>query len=303
MVSVYEKGRLAAGPASWKVTGQDFFDKLQTATTAEAFDKVADGISIEMADEITDLLDRKDLEGITTLIIGDERVAPFEAMRLRRSQNGPLLGADRPVVRWISKKGMALVPAGSKIACIRPNYSGTDELLSAKKEEQDLQRRYPQMTVARTSAQLDELLKCTDVAMLHFAGHSGGNPPSLILEDGPVDVMKFSSSSKLMTTHPVIFANGCRAGQSLPGVPAMQANFAKIVLKSGASGFIAPMIEIDSPAAFECEKVFYQALETDTVAEAVRKVRALAETTEEKQKATCASYAAFVSTELRLHLT
>lgn len=257
-----------------------------------------------MDDAITGLLDRNDLEGITTLIISDQRVAPFEAMKLRRKQNGPLLGADRPVVRWISKATMADAPSGGKIACIRPNYSGKSVLPSAKQEEDDLQQRYPGMTVARTTAEFSELLKRTDVAMVHYAGHARGNPPNLILEDAPVSAMKFSSSSELMNTaHPVIFANGCRAGQAQTGVPAMQANFAKIVLKSGASGFIAPMIEVDSPAAYECEKVFYNALKTDTVAEAVRKVRARTNTCHETQKATCMSYAAFVGANMQLRLT
>lgn len=114
------------------------------------------------------------------------------------------LGADRPVVRWISRLGMATAPAAQTIACVRPNYPPNIALPSAKQEEEeeDLQQRYPAMTVVRTTAEFNQLLNRTDVGIVHFAGHARGNPPNLILEDDAVSALKFSSSSPLMNTAP-----------------------------------------------------------------------------------------------------
>lgn len=303
----YENGRQAVDPLLWKLNGEDFFKMLENADSAQGLNDVGYGMAIEVPEAMSSFLGRKDLEGSTTLFISDSRVAPFEVLQIRPSANGPLLGVDRPVVRWLKEPGMPKVRKldSAKLACIRPRYAGSDALPSAEDEENDLQKRFGAIDVARKVADVEHLLDRDDVQFVHFAGHALGNPARLSMEDGPVWAVRFHASRPLLKdAHPVFFINGCRVGQGTNAAPAILANFAKVLLKSGCIGLIAPMIDVDSRAALKAERKFYDALEKQTIAEAIRRVRELSLSDEcpEVERATYMSYAAFVPADLRAQL-
>jgi hypothetical protein len=73
---------------------------------------------------------------------------------------------------------------------------------------------------------------------------------------------------------------------------------------SSCIGFIAPLIAINSPAALNAVKKFYEVLEEQTIAEAIRSVRELSRSNmcPDVERATYASYAAFVLARLRVQL-
>jgi hypothetical protein len=302
---LYENGKQAGDPLLWKLNGEDFFNMLENANTAQDLTDVGYGMSLEVPDAMSSFLGRKDLEGSTTLFISDSRVAPFEVLQIRPNANGPLLGVDRPVVRWLKEPGMPAVTQldWAKLACIRPCYAGSEALPSAEEEETDLRGRLGNIDVARKVEDVEHLLDRNDIQFVHFAGHALGNPARLSMEDGPVSAVRFHASRPLLKdAHPVFFINGCRVGQGTGAAPAILANFAKVLLKSGCIGFIAPMIYINSPAALKAEKKFYDALEKQTVAEAIRCVRELSLSCPEVERATYVSYAAFVPAGLRVQL-
>ncbi len=304
-INIYQGGKRAAAPLAWTMAGEQYFTMLEAATTASALTDLAFGLNVDLPPAFVAFLEHNDLQGAITLFMSDSRVAPFEVLQIKAAQNGPMLGVDRPVVRWLSDWAMpaARELKAAKIACIRPCYTGDDALPSAALEESELKSRFPEMPVARTLADIEQLLNATDVHLVHFAGHAQSDPPRFVLQDGVMNAIRFHPSRPLMKeAQPLFFVNGCRAGQARSGAPAILANFAKVLLRAGASGFIAPMIAINSPAALLAEKTFYDALATQTVAEAVRRVRELSGTCSEEQKATCSSYAAFVPAGLRVQL-
>jgi hypothetical protein len=119
-----------------------------------------------------------------------------------------------------------------------------------------------------------------------------------------VPAVRFRLSYSLMKAHPIFFINGCRAGQGTTNAPAILANFGKVLLKSGCIGLIAPMIAVKSPAALQAARKFYEVVEKQTLAEAVRSVRELARSAScpDDERATYASYAAFAPARLSVHL-
>jgi hypothetical protein len=304
-INIYQGGQRVADPLSWNMAGDQYFRMLEGANTSSDLNDLASAIYIDLPPVLADFLNRNDLEGAATLFISDSRVAPFEVLQIRPAANGPLLGVDRPVVRWLSESAMPGVKQvdAARIACIRPRYAGADDLPSAAQEEAELKTRFPNMLVARTITEVDQMLNCANIHVVHFAGHAQSDPPRFMVQDGTVPAVRFHPSRPLMKeAQPLFFVNGCRAGQARSGAPAILANFAKVLLRSGAGGFIAPMIAINSPAALLAEKTFYSALETETVAEAVRRIRELSLRCPEEQKATCSSYAAFVPATMRVQI-
>jgi CHAT domain-containing protein len=195
-----------------------------------------------------------------------------------------------------------------QVACIRPQYGTSgDELPSAEEEEKDLQQRFPnRFHVIRRSSELGDLLQNGQVRILHFAGHADGNPAHLVLEDDKVSPARFHPSYPLLRIgRPLFFLNGCRTGKSWSNAPAFLANSVKVLLTSGCSAIVAPMIKVESPAARKAAKVFYDAVANETIVEAVRQVRCLAldRSTPEEDKATYLSYLVFAPPTLKLKFT
>lgn len=311
LLSLYEDNRPWENVVPWPGAGRNsetYFTGLERAQTDQDLQNAGYGLWVDLPEPVRQFLDRRQLEGAPTLFISNGRVAPFEILQLRPQRSGPFLGVDRPVSRWVNDSDM---PAGeelkvARVACIRPSYQGADALPSAVKEEEDLRERFPALLRVATTSDLDNLLESGDVGLVHFAGHADSSPAHLTLEDGQVLPARFHPSKPLLKQgHPLIFLNGCRAGAGRSGAPAAVANFVKVLLTSRCSAVVAPMINAYSPAALEAARVFYDALATETIAEAVRRVRAIPSTQSipDTQRATFLSYLAFAPPTLGVTFT
>jgi CHAT domain len=311
LLSLYQDNGQWDDAVPWQGAGrasETYFTWLENAQTDQDLQDAGYGLWVDLPEPMRRFLDRHEVEGASTLFISNGRVAPFEILQLRPKSSGPFLGVDRPVTRWVNDSGM---PAGrelkvARVACIRPTYQGADALPSAVAEEAYLQGRFPRLSHVATKSDLDTLLDNGDVGLVHFAGHADGNPAQLTLEDARVPPARFHPAKPLLSQgHPLFFLNGCRAGSGRSGAPAAVANFVKVLLTSECSAVVAPMIKTDSAAALEAAHVFYEALETESIAEAVRRVRALPTTRAmpDAQRATFLSYLAFAPPTLRVAFT
>jgi hypothetical protein len=311
LLSLYEDNDRWGDTVPWREAGRKgeiYFTWLERAQTVQDLQNTGYGLWVDLPEPVRRFLDRRKFEGVPTLFISDGRVAPFEILQLRPQSSGPFLGVDRPVIRWVNDSEMPDGPElkVARVACIRPSYQDADALPSAVREEEYLRERYPTLSRVATTSDLDNLLKSGDVGLVHFAGHADGSPAELTLEDGKVPAVRFHPSKPLLNQgHPLFFLNGCRAGAGRSGAPAAVANFVKVLLTSKCSAVVAPMIKVDSAAALEAAHVFYAALATETIAEAVRRVHAIPSTRSmpDTQRATFLSYLAFAPPTLRVTFT
>jgi hypothetical protein len=297
-ISLYDKGVLW-GKTAAPCRIPDFFGWMDAKTAAE----VGDGLWIQLPQLVRDFLSRPDARGKTILFVSNGSVAPFEMLRLP----GGFLGIENPVTRWIPDQGMSATASLKVVhaACVRPVYKKADALASAEKEELYMQTRFGgRLSVARKGAEVERILNDGLVSLFHFAGHADGNPAHLVLEDSKIEPTGFSGSQALKMGKPLFFLNGCRGGLGCSDVPAMLGDFARSMLVNECTAFIAPMVKVDSEAASQAAEIFYEALSTETVGEAVRRVRAKAldGATPDKHKKSFLSYAAFSAPDLKLEL-
>jgi hypothetical protein len=300
-VAMYRDGVLQA-ETPWIVDLPRMFDDLEAAASLSAVEAIGVELSVELPPALRAFLDDSNDTGKPTVIASSTPVAPFEVLRLRPASNGPLLGVERPVLRWatLTAATQMALPL-HEVACIRPNYPSPHDLPSAQTEEDLLTRRYGARPL-RTIAELRNLLQSPSVRVVHFAGHADGNPAKLMLEDGAADPRIFMPGLPLMAqAHPLFFVNGCRAGIGRLGATAAQANLARWLLSCGATGVVAPMGGVQSAAASEAARIFYDAVEQRcTVGEATQLVRAQAEAAPAGHAASYLSYLAYASPELTL---
>jgi len=303
-ISLFEDGKRWGKPATWHSTLADLFLSLETIKSREELIELGFGLSVDLPSALRNFLERKDASGASTMFVSNSRVAPFEILQLRPEKNGPLLGIDRPVVRWVNENPSTETVLGVHgVACVRPNYHGLDKLKYAAEEEKDLSKRFAKLKVERSKSDLDQLLEKEDqYGIIHFAGHGSDAPAQLILEGGAVKPTYFLPSKLLLRRHPLFFVNACRIGSAAPLGLAFRSNFVKILLKS-CSAVVAPMIEVNSIAAREAAKQFYESVcGGATIGEAVQKIHELADDskTPEDHKASYLSYLAFAPPALKL---
>jgi len=232
-------------------------------------------------------------------------VAPFEMVQLCPEKNGPFLGATQPVLRWIYER---TPPADAiqehQAACLRPSYQGTDTLPDAIEEERNL-ASHLQLIHAGTKHEFDSMvLNNPAIGLLHFAGHAQAAPALLKLEaDETLEPAAFHPRYPLMNQgRPFVFLNGCEIGCGSGTVPAPVGNMVKTLLKNGCRAVVAPFVKVQTVASRKAAETFYEASESETIGEAVRRVRehAADPSTPEDQRATFLSYAAFAMPAVRL---
>jgi hypothetical protein len=304
------RGAETVADAPWPMGTDPFFSELESAVGLAAIRELGYALYVSLPAEVTAAIDDPALDGLPILITSSVPAAPFEILRVRPDQNGPLLGVDRPVLRWTDKPPLpdadALRITGA--ACIRPEYPPPDDLPSAAEEERDLASfglRYAGLAVERVAllAELDALMEKSSVQLLHFAGHAGGSPARLSLQDATVRPGHFDPGTPLMRARPFLFLNGCQAAVGRPLVPEFQADMVKMLLVARCTGALAPLNRVQSAAALAAERTFYAAAAAgQTVGEAAQAVRrlAFAPGTEGKSVGSYLSYLAFASPQLRL---
>jgi hypothetical protein len=306
-IRLYIDGNEAGEAVSWTMSTDAYFGQLETSSSVADLLAAGAGLWVDLPASVTSILEQPDLAGEPMLIISDTAVAPFEILRLRPSYGGPLLGLDRPVLRWINDAAMPLERERTVglIACIRPEYQAPDALPSAAKEEEMLRSRAPSFRHIRRIHELDELLNNPAVRLIHFAGHADGNPAKLALENGSVLPSRFDPSGPLLREgHPFIFLNGCRVGRARDATPSSQANIIKLLLRFRCVGAVAPVIPIHSAAALEAARTFYSAVidQGRSVGDAMLEVRRLASApgTAAEHRASLMSYLVFAAPGFRL---
>jgi CHAT domain-containing protein len=220
-------------------------------------------------------------DGLQMEIAADDRMAPFEVVRTRPKDPRSYLGVRCGITRWIGPGKAPMVNptvAVTSMACIRPDYAEESALPSARAEEAALQQRFgDRVKHMATVDDLAELLDRADVRLIHFAGHADGNPPRLSLEGGGrFPGMRFTRERPLLSeAHPFFFINGCRAGVGRPDAAPILGDFAKLLLRNGCVGVVAPTIKVQSTAALGVAQKFYEQAGSASVAEALRQARAL----------------------------
>jgi hypothetical protein len=282
-----------------------YFDKLEQTGTLSKIQDLSYGLWLDLPKRLTEILEA--FSGQSTLFNSESPTAPFELLQLNPGSNGPMMGIERPVSRWIPDVGKPETgPLNVKnAACIRPKYT-TNPLPSAGYEEEFLASRLTdRMVPVRTQADFDALLNRTDVDLVHFAGHADGDPAHLKLEQNAiVEPANFHCSKPLLKGRkPFFFVNGCRAGAGSAVAPAVLGNFAKALLKSGFSCVVAPHIYVDSKAALLAATTFYEAvLSGSAIDVALQKIReqAVNPSTPEDQRASLLSYLAFTPVGFKL---
>jgi CHAT domain-containing protein len=306
-ISLFENGKRWEKPKPWDSEVADLFNSLEMAKSGKELIQLGFALWADLPKGLRSFLERSSASGASTMFVSNSRIAPFEILQLRPQKKGPLLGIDRPVVRWIKDFDASTTTelAVPGVACIRPNYSGRDRLEDAELEEKDLNRRFAELRVARSKTDCDGLLDNEDqCGIIHFAGHGSDAPAKLILEDGEAQPGYFHPSRKLIDSrHPLFFLNACRVGNAAPLGLAFRSNFVKILIASGFSAVVANMIEVNSIAARKAACKFYDAVSSGaTIGDAVRQIHQLADDTgtPEEHKASYLSYLAFAPSALKL---
>ena len=213
----------------------------------------------------------------------------------------PFLGAQVQISRWIAPlpRGRAglenppIPPPTSvvvdKMALVIGDYlaeSGQRALPKATEEGNMLAARYQAIRLTATLEEVDPLFDATlehngekvDPQIVHFACHGQIDPNpgfnGIVLNEGNtrLDAL-YVAGSKMESAF--VFLNACQIGQAtelLDGAGGMAAEF----LKTGASGFVAPLWSVDDQVAQDTALGFYKtALEEGVpVAEVLRQRRA-----------------------------
>lgn len=303
-----EDGKEWDEPVPWAMSTDSYFSSLEAAAGYDALRDIGYGLWVDLPAAVRRFLDRPEAAGLPLLIVSNTPVAPFEILTLNPSEEGPLMGIDRPVTRWVDDLEMPETDTllVDDAACIRPDYPPPDNLPSAAEEERELGELLPSMRRVRRINELESLLNEPGVRLVHFAGHADGNPAKLMLEDGSVSPAKFSPSKDLLRRgRPLLFLNGCRAATGRALTPSQQANMLKMLLTSRCTAAVAPLIRVQSAAALVAAQVFYKAVAGGkSVGEAVKGVRGLAAAGGMKEgfAASYLSYLAYAPPDLRVSI-
>lgn len=310
VVQLLEDGEPAASPFLW-----DTFDSADLARLCNALQAAADlkaardvGLAIwtQLPKPMRDWLVKSHSPGAAPLtILSNEPLLPFEAAVLADVAGAPILGVERPVVRWIptaAELGVQSLDVGRAV-CIRPDYNPVLE--TAHQEELRFAARFPGSAHAGTADEIRAVLeRSDDVPLIHYAGHAKGAPSAGLQLPGGVlfGPVEFAGRPLLSHAHPFVFLNGCQAGFATPQPIAAYSNFPWTLLAAHASGVVASLLRLIQEAAPLAADTFYDAvLSNETVGEALRRVRELAlHAATPAHAASFLSYLAYGSPELRL---
>lgn len=286
-VLLFENGVCVEGPLPWPGLDSTFLDitcgQLQQAADIDAVREVGRAIWNELPPAVRRWLVKTRPLATPLTILSDQPLLPFEVTALCDVDRSPILGAERPVVRWVPEAAEMETHTldVTSAVCIRPEYDPPVE--PAREEEKRLRARLDRTEHVGTADELRGLLRGrADIPLLHYAGHAQG-APSAGLQFGPGKPFaphEFSGATLLARAHPFIFINGCQAGFATSDTLAAYANFPWTLLVAHASGVIASLLELAQEAAPVAADTFYDAVFSGaTVGEALRRVRALALTT------------------------
>lgn len=214
----------------------------------------------------------------------------------------PLLGAQVCISRWLDPqpRGESGVPAPQlpppqrvdlkRMALVIGDYlamNGIRPLPKATEEGDVLESRYQALRLAATLEEVEPLFNGTltregetvNPEIVHFACHGQIDPnPSfngIVLNEGNKRIDALYVRGNRMQ-RPFVFLNACQVGQTtelLDGAGGLAGSF----LKNGATGFIAPLWNVDDQVAQDTALGFYRSALEDrtTVAEALRQRRRL----------------------------
>ncbi len=239
------------------------------------------------------------------LFLTEEASVPWELAVLRNpplqttyAGSAPFLGAHLAISRWPSDDAdPAPAPAPrlgiSRQAVVTAEYDGVKNwkrLPAAEAEAKEFAETYkPATPIPPRRADVEACLEGrTPVDLLHVALHGQADPTSqedglvLLEPDGEGWKAAFLTSfgvrglAENQSTTPFVFLNACQvgAGDVLMG---SFAGFAAAVLRTKASGVVAPLWNIDDTVAAKLSARFYKAAYGDPgapVAEILRSFRA-----------------------------
>ncbi len=311
-IELSETGKPASETIPWTDVNADMFaqicNSLEAAQDRAEVLRQGKAVWLELPREVQRWLCHASAMGAPLTIHSKDPILPFEATVLAdvgTAASRPILGVDRPVMRWIGKQEepeTSLLDV-AKVACIRPAYA--QALTGAIAEEDDLKARVADALHVGTTKELEALLEGSDVPLLHFAGHAMGAPNAgLQMDAGLFQPLDFVGTELMSRARPFVFLNACRAGFAQPGMFAAFASFPRSLLAAHASGLLVSVIQVNVDAAPIAARTFYEALGAGAnVGEAVRRVREKAITGDTPaHSASYLSYLAYASPDLALRL-
>jgi CHAT domain-containing protein len=244
------------------------------------------------------------------LVFSDELAFPWEIVRPSGLVDGeyvelPPFGTAHVFGRWrpatAARPQPQRLPIG-RMALIIPDAKAAG-LPWARTEAQELRGMIPSAFCCdATRAGLDDLLRATDVQLVHFSGHGsvGHNADLTALVLDPPDTipaMAFAASALGSRAHPMLFLNACSVGRS-NRVLSRAGSFAGNCIEAGWSGVIAPYWPVYDPSAASFSVAFYRKLLSGcTIGEALQELRA-----ENPGDPTAQSYAYYGDPLARLRL-
>jgi hypothetical protein len=213
----------------------------------------------------------------------------------------PILGAQVSISRWNSPRprGASGIPnpptpppealAVDKMVLVIGDYlalSGQRALPKANEEGNELAALYKAMRLTATLDEIDPMIDGVlerdgvrvDPNLVHFACHGQIDPNpgfnGIVLNEGNIRLdAEYVRGNKMKK--PFIFINACQVGQNT-ALLNETGGLATSFLNTGASGFIAPLWNVDDQIAKDTAIDFYQAAldERVTVGEVLRRRRA-----------------------------
>lgn len=278
----------------------------------------------------------------TVLLISSELYVPWELAKvdatdldptLLDDSRPPTLGAQVRVGRWVpadrrrARQGpVPILPPPLTLQVQRRvvivgNYgpaSTYPQLEFALEEGRELLGRWKtravlaQASVSNVSGLLkgtllDQELQPIEPTLLHFACHAAFDPAhrahgGMILEDGRTRLTPaMFEQFKVGQTPPFVFFNACQA--ALPSQALSDTGgFARVLLRKGCVGFIAPLWNVSDDVARHFAQDFYNLVEREKmpVAEALRTLRRPFAAEHSAPPATLMAYTYYGHPDLRL---
>jgi hypothetical protein len=206
------------------------------------------------------------------LVHSDEMVLPWELVIPYDERHPDMepLGRAHVIGRWrtdLQARPMQQRLRVNRFCVLNPTYAGANALPWSVAEAQKLQQRFSRATLiapASLPGVQQSLLGQTDVQLVHFTGHAEFNPAnaalsSLLLENAKLPALLLTGSALLQKAQPVIYLNGCNAGQTgfAAGRPG---GFAAVLLQGGCSGLIAPHWPVEDQSATAFSLALYEKL-------------------------------------------
>ncbi len=266
------------------------------------------------------------------LLVTDEPWVPWELAATSEDYLAPelvdpdvpaFLGAQFAMGRWLvpRQRGRVESPAlpppttheVAGMALVIGDYAASinwRKLPEAQAEGEELATRYPASRWTATASDMDRLLD-NDLDgqpgdILHMACHGATDPDNLqwsgiILSDDEdrLSPLMIRGSVFPRERRPLVFLNACQVGQGVDGL-SDSGSLGAAFIREGATGFVAPLWEVDDALASSLALDFYRdTLERDcTVGEALRRARS----TWTPTTATRLAYVYWGHPDLRLHL-